>query len=712
MTDETNHQPPHPIDATLESDQSQRERAAARSRETSAGEREIGLPPNVKHQKRRDDGGRSLKYFAVTYFPERFPLEFSPDHLRCIAKMERAVVEGDLFALAMARGSGKTTLCEVALLWALLYGFRSFLVLVGADKEAAKGLLDSIKIELETNDLLYDDFPEVCHAVRALDGLANRCKGQTCKGHRTHIKWSDHKIIMPCVPNSKCSGSIVVCRGLTAGIRGLKHVTAEGKSLRPDLCVIDDPQTEESANSVGQCETRVNILAGAILGLAGPGKKIAGVMPCTVIRPGDMADRILDRTLYPQWNGERCKLVYSWPERMDLWDQYCEIVRDDMRAEKGLARATAFYAKNRKAMDKGFDVAWPQRKAEEELSAQQHVWNLIVRHGKKMFAAEFQNDPEDPVLVTTEGMDWLRTVSDITAKTSGYKRLIVPDAATMMTAMVDVHEDVLYYAVAAWTQSFTGWIVDYGTWPRQRKRYFAKNNAELTLTKYYPNCKGQTAALLHAGLNDLYRELLDSPWKTESGGYLTIDRLLTDAQDNTDTVYEVIRLSPYRSRIYPSHGFAVGANKERIDAKKKEPGELVGYHWRIPSVRKATRGVRYVRFDPNIYKTFLHQRMAAPRGVDGCLELYHEDASHHQLLAEHWTAEKPGETSGPYGARIEWTNQPGRDNHWLDCGVGCAVAASIQGATLPGAGMGTGVKAERRTIRLSERRSRRDRDAA
>ena len=32
------------------------------------------------------------------------------------------------------------------------------------------------------------------------------------------------------------------------------------------------------------------------LGL-GPGQKISGIMPCTVIRPGDMADRILDTAL-------------------------------------------------------------------------------------------------------------------------------------------------------------------------------------------------------------------------------------------------------------------------------------------------------------------------------------------------------------------------------------------------------------------------------
>jgi hypothetical protein len=40
------------------------------------------------------------------------------------------------------------------------------------------------------------------------------------------------------------------------------------------------------------------------LRLAGPGKKISGIMPYTVIRPGDMADRILDRDKHPQWQGE------------------------------------------------------------------------------------------------------------------------------------------------------------------------------------------------------------------------------------------------------------------------------------------------------------------------------------------------------------------------------------------------------------------------
>ncbi len=61
------------------------------------------------------------------------------------------------------------------------------------------------------------------------------------------------------------------------------------------------------------CESQ-SILAGAVLGLAGPGKKISGIMPCTVIRPGDMADNNLDRNRHPEWNGERTKMVYAFPK--------------------------------------------------------------------------------------------------------------------------------------------------------------------------------------------------------------------------------------------------------------------------------------------------------------------------------------------------------------------------------------------------------------
>ena len=91
------------------------------------------------------------------------------------------------------------------------------------------------------------------------------------------------------------------------------------------MVIVDDPQTDASSRSPVQCLKRERVLGGAILGLAGPSKRICGVMAATVITQGDMADNILDRKLHPEWSGMRKKMVYEWPKRMDLWNDYHEI---------------------------------------------------------------------------------------------------------------------------------------------------------------------------------------------------------------------------------------------------------------------------------------------------------------------------------------------------------------------------------------------------
>jgi len=120
------------------------------------------------------------------------------------------------------------------------------------------------------------------YPIQCLDGIANRCSGQLYKNERTHIGWTAREIVLPTIDGSRASGAIIKVAGITGRIRGMKYKRADGQSVRPSLVVIDDPQTDESARSLSQCATRESILAGAVLGLAGPGKKIAGVMPCTV----------------------------------------------------------------------------------------------------------------------------------------------------------------------------------------------------------------------------------------------------------------------------------------------------------------------------------------------------------------------------------------------------------------------------------------------
>ena len=59
------------------------------------------------------------------------------------------------------------------------------------------------------------------------------------------------------------------------------------------------------------------------------------------------------------------------------------------------------------------------------------------------------------------------------------------------------------------------------------------------------------------------------------------------------------------------------------------------------------------------------------------------------------------------GTVEEWSARPGRpDNHWLDCLVGCAVGASMQGAALAGGGSFRTVKKPRVSFSELQRKRR------
>lgn len=222
-------------------------RDAERSRqaEQSLAGRDIGSLPEVVDSRRKLECERNFRLFCENYFPETYSLAWSPDHLKAIGKIETAVLSGGLFALAMPRGSGKSTLTETACLWAMLYGHREFVTLIGATESAALETLDSIKTELEVNEKLAEDFPEVSFPIAQLEGIANRCAGQLCGGERTRITWTSNEIVLPTVKGSRASGVIVRVAGITGRVRGMKYKRSDGRSVRPSLVIIDDPVRQE-----------------------------------------------------------------------------------------------------------------------------------------------------------------------------------------------------------------------------------------------------------------------------------------------------------------------------------------------------------------------------------------------------------------------------------------------------------------------------------
>ncbi len=664
----------------------ERRKAAARNRNVAMATegRDIGTIPAVVNSKRREACARNLRLYCETYFPERFNLAWSDDHLEVIAKIETSVLYGGLFAEAMPRGDGKTSIAEVAVLWGGSYGYHMMISVLAAIKSKSVEILDSIKVELENNPRLGDDFPEICYPIRCLDGIANRCKGQLCNGAHTNITWTKDKIIFPTIEGSKASGIIIKVGGLTGGdIRGMKHTRIDGYVVRPSFVMIDDPQTDKTARSRTQNEVREKLLQGAVLGMAGPGKKIAAVMPCTVIQPGDMADRILDRDKHPDWNGVRKKMVYAWPSNEKLWDEYAVIRAEGLRAEDGGAAANEFYRKHRAAMDAGAVVGWPARFNDNEVSAIQHAMNLKLRD-ESTFYAEYQNEPMDE-----HADSELLTSDQIAAKINGFEQYHIPIECHYLTLYEDVHDKVIYWAIVAWGEGFTGYVIAYGAYPDQHKRFFIMRNAQRTLGRAAPGA-GREGAIF-AGLQKLNEEILSKEYIRADGVKLRINFCMIDSGWETETVNQFIAQHP-SNILFPSKGVAVSAASTPWEDRKPKKGEMLGNHWKVAAIPGKAKG-RYIQIDANFWKSFIHARLAVAMGDPGCLSLFGRKRSdgqpaspeQHRMIAEHLTAEFRVITMG-HGRNVdEWKLLPNRpDNHLFDCLAGCAVGASILGLSVMG----------------------------
>ena len=640
-----------------------------------------------RNPKRHKACAKDFRKFCEQYFPNTFGIDWSEDHLTVLAKIQAAVLDGGLFALAMPRGNGKSTLCATAALWAILYGHRRFLAIIAATEAHAAEFLGNLRSIFEQEAVLAADFPGAVFPVRALEGITHRANGQLWRGERTHIAWKADQVILPHapprMPGSDGCGATIRVAGLTGRIRGMNRRGTQGETMRPDFVILDDPQTDESAASLAQNRTRERIVAGAILGLAGPGAHMAGVMPCTVIRQADMCDRVLDRERHPEWNGERMALVYSWPTNQPLWDRYAELWRAGRDSETGMhdiSDATEHYEKNREAMDAGARVGWEGRKRPDELSALQHAWNLRLEHGDEAFFAEYQNAP---LSLDHDGNAESLTADELADRLTGVPRGGIGMAADIMTAFVDVQGNSLWWVVCAWRRDFTGEVVDYGVWPEQGAAYVTVRELRKKIQDVIPDAglEGQ----IYGALQALTGYLLGTRYVSSDGTKMGIDRMLIDANwgNSTEVVYQFCQESGFHGSLTPSHGAGITASQNPMAKWRRDRGERIGINWRL---RRARRGLRSVVYDTNWWKTFVAARLRTARGDKGGLYIYGQPggrgADAHGMLFDQLTAEYPVRVAGRGREVDEWKLRPGRDNHLWDGLVGCAVAASLEGAAL------------------------------
>lgn len=680
-----------------------RRRQGHAARDESTEARDIGPIPAIKNPKRRAGCERDLRKFLLTYFADSFPLPFSEDHERILKEIEDRAIDGGLKAIAMPRGSGKTTILLRALIWVLAYGHRRFAVLVEADEGAAEESMDTIKIEWETNPLLLEDFPEIAYPIHRLQGITQRGNAQTSQGERTLIGWKNNELIFPTIAalrtNRKktsphpasakkaggdtrtltpTSGATVRCKGILGRIRGMQKTTADGKTLRPDFVLVNDPQTDTSALSDPECAKREKILSGAIIGLAGPGKRIAGFAAVTVIREGDASDRLLNRKLMPKWHGDKCKLVYEWPTEEEQWKKYFEIRSEEIAAgQDEHPKANKYYRDHRATMDVNAKVGWEHRKFAHELSAIQHAMNL--RHDNPdTFDAEYQNTPK-VTQIDTGGLKCLSSDEFCLRVLPTHRRNEVPQWVEHITLGIDVQSTSLWWTISGISEDFTATILDYGVWPEPGIDYIALADIERTIAK--ATAIKQPAEATIEGLRRLTSELFSRRFVRDDSTEMRITSGIVDSGYQTESIYKFCRETSWP--IVPSHGKGVTAKQRPWAIERRKRGERMGFGWRMPPVQ-GTRATRFVLIDTNTWKTQLSECFATPIGEPGAWTLFRSAPQRHRMIADNLAAEYPVQTTGQGRTLYEWTCRPNRDNHLLDATLLSAVAGAIAGAKVPG----------------------------
>lgn len=665
-----------------------RSREADRMRVKRESIRDVVIPPCKDREARElleSDDVEWLQFFFAKDCPNPFWYKFTEQQNQMIAAIRSAVMHGGDQAIAASRGEGKTTLVERLILKYTLQGIINFSVLFAATGSAAENSLESIKSDIAENELLRDYYPEVCVPVAALENTPNRAHYQTVSGtrhdngkefskHPSKFSWCGHEVVLPAVPGSPSNGAIMATRGLDAAVRGLKK-----RGKRPQLAVIDDPDTEETARSEEQAAKLEDRIDKGIGGLGGQQRGIARVMLTTLQSRISASYKFTDPKAKPSWRGKRFRYLIKPPDRLDLWDEYVQLRRLNQQSGDEWARAAhEFYLENRKEMDAGavvanihrFDGSTLPDGTNNEVSALQRYYNEVSRIGQSAVATEFDNDPPEEAGPQESGI----TASRVQRQLSGFAKHAVPASCVKITQGMDVKKNGIHWVVRAWDENATGYVIDYGFHESHGVRYASDDGVDVAIRR----------AIL---------ERMEIAKSTEyvkpDGEIMPLDLTLVDARYRMDAVYAAC--AEIKMGIYPVLGFGRSSGCWRATFtpyQRRTATEHPGDGWNM----KLDGRVWVVHANADKWKAWEHDRWMTDPPLPGCMRLFgvasgerrmSSDELGHHAYARHVVAEIEVEEMHKGVLRRLWKARPGyAQNHYLDASYYSDVAASILGIRL------------------------------
>lgn len=291
-----------------------------------------------------------FEFFCRTYFPHyvKSP-EPSSLHTHLYRRLPEvlAAAEGQNDVIAAPRGEAKSTLCsQLFPLWCIARRAKWYILILMDAFDQAATMVEAIKAELEVNPRLKLDFPEICGQGRV---------------------WKEGVFVTT-------SGIKVQGFGSGKRLRGLRH-----GPHRPDLAVLDDIENDENVKQPAQRDKLEAWVDKAVMNVGAADGSLDIVYIGTVLHYDSVLARKLDN---PMWRAVKFASIIRWPDRLDLWDRWEELLRNE-----GVDEAEVFYIHHLAEMLAGAMVSWPSVRPLISLM------KLRVKIGHSAFDAEQQNDP-------------------------------------------------------------------------------------------------------------------------------------------------------------------------------------------------------------------------------------------------------------------------------------------------------------------------------
>jgi len=303
----------------------------------------------------RTSGRSSLLPWGKKYFPHYFTRPWGRHHHEMDKRIRRwSKKRGVRAAEVFPRGYAKSTFFNFLLpMWSICTQSEKYIIPVADTYSQSVKHVQGIQEELENNDALARDYPTVCG------------KGK---------QWSSEGILTK-------NGIRVEPLGTGQKIRGRRK-----GADRPTLLIIDDPEGDEAAYSKQIRSTTRDWATKGAFKAGAPGTNI--IVSGTIVHRDCLVSHC---SRLPGWETSFYVAMEQWPDRMDLWEQWELILRDNsVTVEEADANAQRFYEQHEKEMVESARVLWPEL---EDLYA---LMFMRASEGHAAFESEKQNNPIDP----------------------------------------------------------------------------------------------------------------------------------------------------------------------------------------------------------------------------------------------------------------------------------------------------------------------------